>query len=602
MRRGATVLVVVAVSAIALAAGWDALRGGDEPAAQPEAQPTGSTEEDEGTNYVPLIENNDPDTLRGVLYYTNEDCRLSAAELPDIRPIRAPNWDDCRFTLSPDATRVGEETTAWDPHSDPRRGRLFRVEGDTIQIATNAGPEGEPIRGTAPAWRPDGTLTYFAGGEIRDWPEGRTVVPANRLRMVVTEHPNAPGSVELLRNLRVVEHHWLDQDRLVAQIHADVRDGPPLDLVAVFDDGLPFASTDFLGEVRELWASPFGTYYAVLTDTLGLYDFNGNLLQAPQLEGARAVAWSPDEDRMAVATDASVHVFTPGAADPVERLELVANDLDWRADPELETMGGAEQARDFLESMDVSGRLFVTLPGCTLRALEMPDLAWSARTLPVSSPCRFNLDGNEQPLTENEKPEPGGDRVASCSADTVRVEDPDGTGLEIPGPCAPGWMPDGTLTFIRDGELYRLDGETPRLLISGEELRERLGRPSALEEVAWVTDRQLWAVVRSGDTATLALLTEGQLALSPSFTARKIEGLQVSTTGMVAARTDDGVVFFDAGGRRALTFHDGLAVAWAPDQLVAAVATPGAILFVAPISGEVVSLPLAVSDLEWVVP
>ena len=163
-------------------------------------------------------------------------------------------------------------------------------------------------------------------------------------------------------------------------------------------------------------------------------------------------------------------------------------------------------------------------------------------------------------------------------------------------------MPDGTLTVIRDGELFRLDGQALRLLISREELRERLGRPSALEEVAWTSDQQLWAVVRSGETATIALLTEGQLAMSPSFTARAIEGLRVSATGMVAARTDAGVVFFDAGGRRALTFHDGRAVAWAPDQLVAAVATPAGILFVAPLSGEVVSLPLAVTDLEWVVP
>ena len=83
------------------------------------------------------------------------------------------------------------------------------------------------------------------------------MVRANRLQMVVTEHPNAPG-VGFLRNLRVVEHHWLDQDRLVAQLAADVRGGPPLDLVAVFDDGLPFASTDFLGEVGTCGLAPSG--------------------------------------------------------------------------------------------------------------------------------------------------------------------------------------------------------------------------------------------------------------------------------------------------------------------------------------------------------
>ena len=51
-----------------------------------------------------------------------------------------------------------------------------------------------------------------------------------------------------------------------------------------------------------------------------------------------------------------------------------------------------------------------------------------------------------------------------------------------------------------------------------------------------------------------------------------------------------------------MTFPNGRAVAWAPGQLVAAVATPTEILFVAPVSREVVSLPLAVRDVEWVVP
>ena len=71
---------------------------------------------------------------------------------------------------------------------------------------------------------------------------------------------------------------------------------------------------------------------------------------------------------------------------------------------------------------------------------------------------------------------------------------------------------------------------------------------------------------------------------------------------MVAARTERGVVFFDAGGRRALSFPGARAVAWAPGELVAAVALQQEILFVAPVSREIVPLPLAVSDLEWVVP
>jgi hypothetical protein len=603
MRRGATILVVVAVSAIALAAGWDALRDGDEPAAQPEELPATSTQADGPTNFVPL--DSGRDAVSGTLFYTDESCELGAAELPDLRPADAPNWDECRFTLSPDGTRVGEETTGWDSHSDPRRGRLYRVDDATIQVATNAGPEGEPFAGAAPAWRPDGTLTYFTNGEIRDWPEGRTVVPANRLRMVVTEHPNAPG-VGFIGNLRVIEHHWLDQDRLVAQVHADVRGGgPPLDLVAVFDDGLPFASTDFLGDVRDLWSSPFGTYYAVLTDTLGLYDFNGNALPLPSLEGAQAVAWSPDEDRMAVATDASVFVFTPGQADEVERFPLVANDLDWRGPESPDALAEAEDARAWLGPTGASGRLVVSLPeedGCSLHALRIPDLSWADDPAGVPGPCRFSLGPGEQVLPENQLPQPGGDRIAVCRNHAVDVLDEGGLLVDYPGACAPAWMPDGTLTFIRDGALFRTQADRERPLMSQQKLSELLGRPSALEEVAWTRDDQFWAAVRSGETATLALLTTGELAMSPSFTTETIERLRVSSTGIVAAETDRGVVFFDNGGRRALTFPNGRAVTWAPDQAIAAVATPQSILLVAPISGEVVSLPLAVRDLEWVVP
>ena len=596
-------LVVVAVSAIGLAAGWDALRGGDEPAAQPEQAPA---DEDEGTNYVPL-QGAEPDPFGGVLYYTTEDCELRAAELPDIRPVDAPNWDECGFTLSPDATRVGDETTAWDPHTDPRRGRLFQVDGDTIQIATNGGPEGAPIRGTAPAWRPDGTLTYVVDGAIRDWPEGNTVVAAERIRLTVLEHPNAPDGRDFLEDVRVLEHRWLDQERLVAVLAAQVRDGPTLNLVTVFDDGLPFGSTSFLESVDGLRVSPHGTYFAVNAGGIRLYDRDADALPLPAMSGSRAVAWSPDEDLTAVATEASVYVFPPGETEPVERLELVANDLDWRGPAQPDGLADTEDARAWLRPTGTSGRLFVSVAAeddCTIQALQIPDLTWAERPRGVAGPCRFSLGPSNEIYPENVVPRSQGLLVARCAGGTVDVVDTRGASRgSFPG-CAPSWTPDGRLTFIRDGGLFVADepGQEERRLYSRNQVGELLGRPSALEEVVWVRDDQLWAAVRSGETATLTLLTTGQLAMSPSFTAQAIEGLRVSTTGIVAAKTDRGVVFFDNGGRRALTFPNGRAVAWAPDQVLAAVATPEAVLLVAPISGEVVSLPLAVRDLEWVVP
>ena len=95
--------------------------------------------------------------------------------------------------------------------------------------------------------------------------------------------------------------------------------------------------------------------------------------------------------------------------------------------------------------------------------------------------------------------------------------------------------------------------------------------------------------MRSGDSAIVALHDDRQAGLSPSFTTQTIDTLRVSASGMVATRTDQGIVFFDTGGRRALTFPGGEAVAWAPGELIAAVPTPSEILFVAPVSGEIVT-------------
>jgi hypothetical protein len=236
-----------------------------------------------------------------------------------------------------------------------------------------------------------------------------------------------------------------------------------------------------------------------------------------------------------------------------------------------------------------------------LRALRLPDLAWEEEP-DAESPCRFTLGPDEQPLSADVTVSPDGQTRAVCDQAGLRTLDESGQMTYHDDACGAAWMGDGTLTFVRDGGLWR-GAMSPRRLVSRQRVSELLGRPSALEEVAWVDDQRFWAVVRSGATASVALLsTADDLAFTPSFTAREIRDLQVSATGMVAARTDQGVVFFDSGGRRALTFPNGRAVAWAPGELIAAVAAPRQILFVAPVSREVVPISLQAMDLEWVVP
>jgi hypothetical protein len=597
MARRGTWLVVGALAAIALVAAVDSLRGETkEPASAP-----GTTTEQTATEAVPTEA--EPGAFGGVLYYADESCELRAARLPTLEAAEAPSWDECRFVLSPDGTRVSGAGSGWDPHSDPRIGRLFQSEGGSIQVSSNLGPEGDPIRGAAPAWRPGGTLTYVAGGTLQEWPSGEVVLSQNDLAVALRAHPGVPDSGRV-RGVAVEETAWLDDDRVVVTLSVPVEDSVE-HLVAVFEGRrlrwVEFAGPQTLFDVR---ASSGGRFFAVMAgSSFLLFDSRRGLIETPARIGAdlHALAWSPDERWVAAAAGSSVYVFRPGDQGRVRELPITASDLAWRGTAEPPPLAEVGEARDWLGGVRATGRLFVTEPGCRLRALRLPDLVWEDEPDGEPAPCKFALDVTDQALAEAISVAPGGKLRATCRDGRLAVFGAAGPTTDIPDACAPAWMADGTLTFIRAGELWQGTVE-PRRLITRAELRDMFGRDAALEEVAWFDDERLWAVVRVGSSVAIAAMTESRLVYSPTFTAPRIEGLQVSPTGMVAARTDSGIVFFESGGRRALSFPGAKAVTWAPGDLVAAVATPRQILLVAPVSREVVPLPLAVEDLEWVVP
>ncbi len=609
MRRGVTVLVVVVVAGIALAAGFDALTDDGSPRAGPEpAPPSVSTTQPEGpANYVPLA-----DELGGTLYYTDASCELQAIELPRQTPTEAPNWDECRFALSANGRRVSGEGSGWDPQSDPLIGKLFQSENGTIQVSTDRGPEGSPFPGTAPAWHPNGTLTYFSDGAVREWPSGGVVLSQRDLVRALRTLPLDELATRYDR-FRVREAAWLDGRRLAAILSADGPEGR-MDMLAIYHGRELDAFTfDGPGGFSELRTSPGGRYAAARSTGGRDADFvmieSGREVNTPRIVGYRALAWSPDERWVAIAADGGVFVYRPGAPGPPElELDLDAHDLAWRGEARPPAFASADEAREWVGEAGATGRLFVTQgpwTGCTLRALQFPDLTWAERPPGLPNPCRFALDASGSVLPGSPVPRPGRIESALCHQGALEWFYHSSLRARYPGACAPAWMPDGGLTFVRDGSLYQAswpDRGSRRLLSRGN-VGKMLGRPSTLEEVAWVDDERFWAVVRSGGSAIVALMTTDGLVFSPSLTAETIEGLRVSATGMVAARTERGVVFFDSGGRRALTFPNGQAVAWAPGgELIAAVATPSEILIVAPLSGEIVTLPLAVKDLEWVVP
>ncbi len=594
MRRGVTVLVVVVVAAIALAAGFDALRGEGSPQAgsepEPEAPSVSTTSPEGPTNYVPL-----EGELAGTLYYTDESCQLQAIELSDSAPAEAPNWNECRFVLSPNGRRVSGAGTGWDPYSDPLIGRLFQSEGGRIEVSTNRGPDGEPFSGLAPAWRPDGTLTYFADGAVREWPDGEVILSE---KQIVAELRS-----QLFEAVRasVKEAAWMSEERLALIVALERQAEADQDVVVIFEQRrLTGVGSGASRRLSDLLASPEGNFVTVRSP-LGfeLLTSEGAHPGVPPLPGVRATTFSPDGHWMAAATDAGVYLFRTGREEWAVRLDLTAQDLAWRGDDGPPPLTDAGEVRDWLGGVD-GGRLFLTDSDCRLRALRVPDLIWEEEP-DAAAPCTFTLGPRGTAVDKSISVSPTSELRATCQGGSLRVFDDAGLRAELANACAPAWMGDGTLTFIRNGGLWQGMDDAQQLL-SRQQVSELFGRPAALEEVAWVDDERFWAVVRSGESATVALMTTDRLVSSPSFTTRTIENLHVNATGLLAARTDQGVVFFDSRGERALSFPNGRAVAWAPGELIAAVATPSEVLFVAPLSREVVTLPLAVRDLEWVVP
>jgi hypothetical protein len=396
----------------------------------------------------------------------------------------------------------------------------------------------------------------------------------------------------------VRELGWLDERHVVVILEASIS-GPRQTLLAIFE-GHRLVNMHFEGGLwlSDLRVSPRGGFIGLRAgDAFLLLNGRGDTLPAPLLTGYRAVAWSGDDRWMATATRRETVFFRTGEQSVERRLPLVARDLAWRASSGSSSLAQDAEARARLADLGAAGRLFVTLPdagGCTLWGIELPSLEWAKDPPGLPNACRFTLDENDEVLAEGAVPQPGGSRVAGCAGRTVDVFNDAGFLVEYREACAPAWRPNGRLTFIRNGGLF----EPKRRLLSRRDVSRLIGRPSALEEVAWVDDDRFWAVVRSGGHATLALMTTDSVLSTPPVSARMIEGLRAGRT-FVAARTEKGVVFVELGGTRALTVS-GQAVAWDPRGELAAVATGVGVLIVSPASRDTVTLPLGARDLEWV--
>jgi hypothetical protein len=294
----------------------------------------------------------------------------------------------------------------------------------------------------------------------------------------------------------------------------------------------------------------------------------------------------------------------PGAppAAPSER-ELVGSNVRDRLEDEPPPLPRREEVRRLLEDARATGALYVADLRCRLHALGLPEVEWLAEPAVRAGPCNFTVDGSGLLFPDDAVYTRGGEVGAVCREGAVSLFDEHHPALlERVDGCAPAWKPDGSLTFLRNGGLVQVTRrDREDVVLSRDDLVHELGPEARLLEVAWLDNSAFGAVFRRQGPPELAVFQGRRLVAQPSFSSSRIEGLRAGASGLLAAETGTrqfAVSFFDRRGRLLLSVR-GRAFSWQPEGVIAAVAGRSHVLFVAPLTRDVISLPLFASDLEW---
>lgn len=319
MRGLGSVLLAGAVGVLALVAAVDALRGGDTSSTARSKTPT-----------TALVPGPSPPlgSFGGTLLYVDRRCRLHMLELPSLAPVEPARAVGCDSRL--DTTgRLAAPNEAWQPGGDLLAGcignQLTVTSGDRTPILRR--------RGCAPAWKPDGSLTYVVDGSLRlsSRIRDRRLIVSQTDVSAAARRSGAWLGAPTLRSAA-----WIGSERVALLLTTNRPPGAePSDLVWIFDHGRPVLPQPFIApRLSTLTASPGGGFVGVRTGRgeragLTLLDRDGRRLDLTFMD-ARAIAWSPDERWAVVATRASMLLFrTTGGDLRIRRLPIRATQLAW---------------------------------------------------------------------------------------------------------------------------------------------------------------------------------------------------------------------------------------------------------------------------------
>jgi WD40 repeat protein len=201
-----------------------------------------------------------------------------------------------------------------------------QVNADTIEVTS--GGWSYAFEGSAPAFKPDGTLTFVRDGRLYEWtarcPEKARIIRFQELHDV-------PRCIEPVtrapRGIREVA--WLDDGRYAAVAGPDGA----MSVLVVGNAGVRRLFTGVGTRVGALEASPGGGYLVARLDgAMALFRTASPGVQPlpPTGELVRGIAWSPDDRLAALVTESAVRVFPVARPNRSVALPLSVAAARWR--------------------------------------------------------------------------------------------------------------------------------------------------------------------------------------------------------------------------------------------------------------------------------
>jgi hypothetical protein len=291
MGRLPTWIIVAGVGVLVALAAADALRSTNE------GSPGTSVAEPSGPH------------LQGVVV-VGPRCSLRALRLPALAELDAPRQTDCGGTVwSNDGTLNASCADAYTDVGTSEGRHLFRMAG------------------CAPAWREDGSVSVIRKGELfiaRRRGSPRIFFSREQLAQSLA------GRVPAGERFELVEVAWLT----LTNFAAIVRGPHPWERAVAFlsPGGLGTLVPRLGSRISDLRVSPLGNL-AFASNQLGrgfvMLTEAGVEVPLPRIANARAIAWSPDEEWVALATRTATFIARTGSRRVAFRIPVGGDTLAW---------------------------------------------------------------------------------------------------------------------------------------------------------------------------------------------------------------------------------------------------------------------------------